>query len=63
MTDEARTFLLEEQNRELKAIIGILIEKLGGEVRVTGDEIQAARMVAKEREGLTNVYVLRSSRA
>ena len=61
--DDARTFLIEEQNRELKAILGILIEKLGGEVRVTQDEIQAARMVAKEREGFSNVYVLRSSRA
>jgi hypothetical protein len=59
---DAQHFLIEEQNRELKAIIGILIEKLGGEVRVTGEEIAAARMVAKEREGLSNVYVLRSSR-
>ena len=63
MSIDAQHFLIEEQNRELKAIIGILIEKLGGEVRVTQDEITAARMVAKEREGLSNVYVLRSSRA
>ncbi len=63
MSDDARTFLIEEQNRELKALLGILIEKLGGEVQVTRDEISAARMVAKEQIGMTNVYRLTSSRA
>jgi hypothetical protein len=61
--EDPRLVLLEEQNMELKGIIGILIEKLGGEVRITREEIVAARMVAKEREGITNVYRLTSSRA
>jgi hypothetical protein len=61
--EDARVVLLEEQNMELKGIIGILVEKLGGEVRITREEIVAARMVAKEREGITNVYRLTSSRA
>lgn len=62
MSDDARVFLIEEQNRELKALLGILIEKLGGYVEVTQDEISAARMVAKERIGFTNTYQLTSSR-
>jgi hypothetical protein len=61
--EDARVVLLEEQNMELKGIIGILVEKLGGEVRITREEIVAARMVAKEREGITSVYRLTSSRA
>lgn len=60
--DDARVFLIEEQNRELKALVGILVERLGGQVRVTQDEITAARMVEKAREGLSNVYLLTSSR-
>ena len=59
---DAQHFLIEEQNRELKAIIGILVEKLGGYVEVTREEIAAARMVGKEQVGFTNTYRLTSSR-
>lgn len=53
---------LQKQNHELKVLIGVLIERAGGDVLVTLPEILVSRQVGHEAIGMTGTIRLTASR-
>lgn len=53
---------LQKQNHELKVILGVLVEKLGGEVLVTLADMNVGRQIGQEGIGYTGVVRLTAKR-
>jgi hypothetical protein len=53
---------LQKQNHELKVMIGVLVERLGGDVLVTFEEMSVGREIGNEVIGLTGSVRLTAKR-
>ena len=60
---EERLRQMLRQREEVMRMLGVLIERAGGEVRITADELMHDRAMEREEIGFTGVILLRAKRA